>query len=381
MTVRAGMKAALLLVFAGIGGCASTPSVVPGVRAEVPMAILRPASPLVLPGAAMPEQKREGLVDSNNPVHWDGDSVYVFSSTGWADRSTGTDLFSLKRPSVRTHFDNDADQAIGGRWIEATYKDGNGLLYAWYHNEPPNVCGPDKPLTAPKIGAAVSADNGLNWKDLGIVLAGPPDSLQCSTPNRYFAGGNGDFSVILDQRKQYFYFLISTYNRDVAEQGVAIARMAFADRDKPVGKVFKRCKGAWNEPGLGGHVTPIFPVMGDWHQEKKVDAFWGPSVHYNTHLGQYAVLMNRAVSKEWAQEGVYVTFCRDLADPKDWATPVKVYDGRGFSATHIDWWYPQVIGIDASLRETDKLAGRVARFFIRGKSAWEIVFLRPGEKL
>lgn len=366
--------------WACICGCASRPTVLPGARSEVPIAVLRAAAPLVLPGASMPEKKLEGLVDCNNPVHWDGETMYVFSSIGCPDRSSGPDLFSLAKPAVRTHFDNEADRSIGGRWIEATYKDDGGVLYAWYHNEPPHVCGPDKPLTAPRIGAAISLDNGLHWKDLGIVLTAPPDSLQCETPNGYFAGGTGDFSVILDQQKRYYYFLISTYNRDVAEQGVAIARMAFADRDKPVGKVFKWHKGAWNEPGLGGHVTPIFPARIDWHQEK-LDAFWGPSIHYNTYLEQYVILMNRAQDKEWAQEGIYVTFCPDLSSPTSWSTPVKVFDGRGFAPKQKDWWYPQVVGIDASKKETDKLAGRIARFLVRGKSAWEIVFLRPGETL
>jgi hypothetical protein len=369
-----------LLVLVSLSGCASESPVFSGIRPGVPMAVLRTAAPLALPGAAVPEKKIEGLIDCNNPVHWDGDTMYVFSSIGVPDRSSGPDLFNLARPSVRTHFDNEADQAVGGRWIEATYKDDGGLLYGWYHNEPLGICGPNKPLTAPRIGAVSSLDNGLNWKDLGIVLTAPPDSLHCDTPNRYFAGGNGDFSVILDRQRRYFYFLISTYNRDVAEQGVAIARMAYADRDKPIGKVFKWHKGTWTEPGLGGHVTPIFPARSYWHQEK-LDAFWGPSIHFNTHLGQYALLMNRAIDREWTQEGIYVTFCPDLADPKAWATPVKVYDGRGFAPKRHNWWYPQVIGIDASKKETDKLAGRIARFFIRGKSGWEIVFLRPGEKL
>lgn len=380
MTIRTGLGIVILCQFGWIAGCAGGKPVTPGVRREVPVAVLRPAAPMVLPGAAMPEKDQAGLVDCNNPAHWDGDTMYVFSSIGYADRSEGADLFFLKRPSIRTHYDNEADQSIGGRWIEATYKHESGALYGWYHNEPPAVCGPDKPLTAPRIGAVVSLDNGLNWKDLGIVLTAPSDSLNCETANRYFAGGNGDFSVILDRQQRWFCFLISTYNRDVAEQGVAIARMAFADRDRPVGKVYKWYNGVWNEPGLGGHVTPIFSAKSDWHQAK-LDAFWGPSIHYNAHLGQYVILMNRAIDKEWTQEGVYVTFCPDLADPNGWATPVKVFDGRGFAPAQHDWWYPQVIGIDASRKETDKLAGRIARFFIRGKSAWEIVFLRPGEKL
>ncbi|MGQ9651216.1 MAG: hypothetical protein ACUVXJ_13985 [Phycisphaerae bacterium] len=380
MTIRTCFGISILCQFASIAGCTAGKPSDPMVRREVPVAVLRPAPPMELPGAAMPEKNATGLVDCNNPVHWDGDAMYVFSSIGYADRSEGADLFSLKGPSVRTHYDNEADASIGARWIEATFKHESGVLYGWYHNEPPHVCGPHKGLTAPRIGAAISFDNGLNWKDLGIVLAAPGDSLNCDTSNHYFAGGNGDFSVILDRQKRFFYFLISTYNRDVAEQGVAIARMAFADRDHPVGKVFKWYKGSWGEPGLGGHVTPIFPAKSDWHQEK-VDVFWGPSIHYNAYLEQYVILMNRAIDSKWAQEGIYVTFCPDLSDPNGWATPVKVFDGRGFAPKQNNWWYPQVIGIDASRKETDKLAGRVARFFIRGKSAWEIVFLRPGEKL
>lgn len=328
MTVRTCLGTAILAVLAGVGGCASNPPVMPGVRSELPMAVLRAVPPLELPGVTIPEKNRTGLIDGSSPLHWDGDTLYVFSSIGWADRSTGADLFKIEKPSVRTHFDNEADRTIGARWIQATYKDDSGLLYAWYQNETLGACSPDKRLTVPRIGAAVSADNGLHWKDLGIVLTVPPDSLNCETANHYLAGGNGDLSVILDQQKRCFYFLFSSYHREVAEQGVAIARMAFADRDRPVGKVFKWSKDAWDEPGLGGHVTPIFPAAVDWHQAK-VDAFWGPSIHYNTHLDQYVIVMNRAKDKQLAQEGVYVTFCRDAADPKGWTTPVKVFDGRG----------------------------------------------------
>ena len=42
-------------------------------------------------------------------------------------------------------------------------------------------------------------------------------------------------------------------------------------------------------------------------------------------------------------------------------------------------WYPQVMGTDRVQRETDKLAGRVARLFVHGHSRWEARFLRAGE--
>jgi hypothetical protein len=42
--------------------------------------------------------------------------------------------------------------------------------------------------------------------------------------------------------------------------------------------------------------------------------------------------------------------------------------------------YPQAIGTDKSRRETDKLAGKTARLFVRGQSKWELEFRKPGEK-
>ena len=54
-------------------------------------------------------------------------------------------------------------------------------------------------------------------------------------------------------------------------------------------------------------MTPILPVKSDWNR-LDADAFWGASVHWNTHLNQYVMLLNRAIDKDWKQEGVYVSF-------------------------------------------------------------------------
>jgi hypothetical protein len=341
--------------------------------ADQPSAVVRPAPPLKLPGIT--NQNLDAYVDCNNPSHWDGDTMYIFSSAGHPFRSSGPDLLHLDPKSQRTSYDNEKDYN-GGRWIESTFKDSDGKLYGWYHREPGGVCENNKRLTAPQIGAVISTDNGMNWRDLGIVLTAPADSLFCETPNHYFAGGNGDFSVLIDPKKEYFYFLISTYNKDIREQGVSIARMRYADRDAPVGKAFKWHKGEWKEPGLGGHVTPIFPAAVDWHKPV-VDAFWGASIHFNTHLNQYVILLNRAKDKNWAQEGIYVTFNPDLSKPEGWSKPVKILDAPDLEQSK---WYPQVVGLDAKQHETDKLASRVARLFVAGRSKWEIVFRKPGEK-
>jgi hypothetical protein len=86
------------------------------------------------------------------------------------------------------------------------------------------------------------------------------------------------------------------------------------------------------------------------------------------------MLLDRAMDADWTQEGVYASFGRNLADPGSWTAPRKVVGGLGR-----DRWYLQVLGLDAGRRETDKLAGRTARLFVRGESRWEIDFLRPGE--
>jgi hypothetical protein len=50
---------------------------------------------------------------------------------------------------------------------------------------------------------------------------------------------------------------------------------------------------------------------------------------------------------------------------------VKILDGGR--------WYPVVVGLDKETRGSDKLVGRVARFFMAQDSDHEIVFALPHE--
>ena len=156
----------------------------------------------------------------------------------------------------------------------------------------------------------------------------------------------------------------------MAEQGVAVARMRYEDRDSPSGKVLKWYEGAWGQPGLGGHVTVIFPGRIDWHRPD-CDAFWGPSIHWNTHLKVWVMLLNRAKDNDWTQEGIYISFNPELSNPAGWSKPVKILDAKDLEKSK---WYPQVVGTDSAERQTDKLAGKTARLFVAGVSRWEIVF-------
>ena len=134
---------------------------------------------------------------------------------------SGPDLFHLGQPAAAT-YDNKVN---GGRWIECTWKTEDGALYGWYHNEPSGLC-PRTTLTAPRIGAVRSTDNGASFQDLGLVLESRPGTLRCDAKNGYFAGGNGDFTIMLDPKQEFLYFFFGSYAGEVSQQGVCVARMA-----------------------------------------------------------------------------------------------------------------------------------------------------------
>ncbi len=303
-------------------------------------------------------------VDSNSPVVRDGTEVLAFNSVGHPVVSYGPSMTSLQTvgPVILP------TEVRGGLWMEAVVRAPDGTLYGYYHNEPPGVCADYPHLTAPQIGAARSSDGGATWADLGLILTDAPGRIVCDTPNTYFAGGVGDFSVMLDPGSQLLYIFFSIYGGDVSEQGVGVARLAFADRDEPAGRVRKYFGGAWDEPGLGGFATVIYPAVAAW-ESAAPDAFWGPSVHWNTYLGQWVMLLNRTEDVDFHNEGIYVAFATSLEDPGAWSQPQKVLDGGD--------WYPQVVGDDAE-QGTDKLAGQAAWFFLSGRSRWLIVFDQPG---
>lgn len=285
--------------------------------------------------SSAPEVAIPFRVDGNSPAVWRDGRFHFFTSDGTPVTAEGADQFTLS--GVKNIVVDRADHLP--MWIEAAWADSDGTIYGWYHNEPGGVCSGGK-LTAPRIGAVVSYDGGSTFFDLGLVLTSG-DAPDCSAKNGFFAGGHGDFSVILGRDQTYFYFLFTNYGGDPAGQGVAIARMAFEDRRMPVGAVRKYFNGEWVEPGLGGRVSPIFPAAVSW-QRSDTNSFWGPAIHWNSNADSYVVLLNHACcAPGWPQDGIYVSFNPDLGNPLGWTAPRRILGDIGWGPG----FYPQVIGL------------------------------------
>ena len=223
-----------------------------------------------------------------------------------------------------------------GIWLESVIADqAESTWYTYYHHElPALVCGrPDRSI--PRIGAARSTDRGLTWENLGIILEAPSGSEVCGSSNRYIYGGVGDVSAMVDRNWQDVYLYVSNYGRDPQTQGVGLARLAWADRDHPRGRVTIWRDGAWLSPlrkpdptdeGLEGWeypaATPLVPVTRPWHDGiQAADAFWGPrSTGIVARALRHAASTGRGTRRS-TNDGIYVSFAATLDNPRAGVRP------------------------------------------------------------
>ena len=371
MSLRRRLVALITTALVALGVVAFPPISILQARPERPPRV--GAVPLTRLWPA-PELRLNGQVDSNSPAVWEmveGEPrMHVFtSSAGTTRRSEGLGVADLT-PALEVSWTTRPEQGV---WMEAVVADDAGTWYGYYHNERAGVeCG-DTGKVMPRIGAARSLDRGVTWEDLGPILEAPPGTSVCDTTNYYFHGGVGDLSVMLDPNRQYLYMFYSEYLADLSGQGVAMARMAWADRDAPAGRLDIWSQDAWIPPtdDLTSWVypvgSPLFPTTRSWHDPEGVaDGFWGPAVHWNTYLNQYVMLLNRSRDVSFTPEGVYVSFSTTLDQPDQWSAPRRILDGGS--------WYPQVLGLGPG--DTDKSSGQVGRFFLSGSSSYFIEFQR-----
>ena len=335
-------------------------------------ALAQPAAEIRLPGVtiqftAAPRislfDERLDRADSNSPVHVHEGRAYAFVShwqpAGHFFRRVGGIGLRFDTPLQPTRLLNDPDPTAG-KWLEATWRDASGRLYGWYHAEEVAPCPRD--LRLPHVGAMASDDDGLSWRVIGPVLRAADGTHDCEYRNGFFAGGLGDPSVVPDRAGRWFYIHYASYVPDETAQGIAVARYPVARRDAPAGAVEVWTGAGW-APAAQAAARPFWPQTRGWRHPDPT-GYWGPAVHYNRALEQFVMLLNRTegARADWRQEGIYVSFNPDPADPARWSEPARIVAGGG--------WYPQAIGTGPADGDTE--AGASARFFMSGQSEWEI---------
>jgi hypothetical protein len=335
--------------------CAALLVTLHGQAERSPTVRLVPASRIVMPGA----------VDSNVPLAWDLVDgrwrLFALTSFGGVPaRHAGPALDQMQQadPLIITTHPGD------GVWIESIVPAEDGTWYGYYHHErPAEACGrADRFL--PRLGALRSFDHGATWEHLGFILEAPADTAACASRNRYVLGGVGDVSAVLDRTQTTLYLYFSQYFKAPAVQGIAVARLAWADRDAPVGRLTIWRNGAWLPAPAAG--TPLVAPTRPWHDgQAAADVYWGPSIHWNRYLERYVMLMNRAANDDFRNDGVYVSYAARLDEPLRWSVPRKILHGGG--------WYPQVAGLEPATG-TDREAGQRARLLLTGRSDYVIEF-------
>ena len=321
----------------------------------------RPASPLTLHGRTC------WRTDGNSPVRIGRDAAVAFFSRyepiGHTLRRVGRTDLAFDVPPVPVRFLDDPGPGIG-KWIEAIWQEPGGPLHGWFHAETP--VGGSERLFAPHMGRVVSGDGGLTWRHQGDLLRLPPERVDRTWRNGFFAGGYGDLCALADREDRWLYVFFSSYHPNEPAQGVAVLRLPIADLAAP--------PMLWTGQGWSTDVSrsprPIWPMRRGWRHADP-DGFWGPAVHYNRALGAFVMLLNRTAggAGDLVQEGIYASFNRDLADPEAWSSPLRIVHGGA--------WYPQAVGLEQGQGDTEM--GTVGRFFMAGFSAWTIEFSRVAD--
>jgi hypothetical protein len=149
-------------------------------------------------------------------------------------------------------------------------------------------------------GLAKSSDEGATWQDLGLILSGP----QPYDPHGALDIGDGSLVVATDPitSQKYFYIFFPqhcwinsatfcdgfTYLSVARAPYEALLSAALADNTTTApGLFFKYYEGQWDQPGLGGKASELFPaVTGETDGD--------PQVAWSAYRNRFVMIMDNA---------------------------------------------------------------------------------------
>jgi hypothetical protein len=210
---------------------------------------------------------------------------------------------------------------VGGVYVDPTGKQ----VFAFYHAEDhegyPKLEYNGVPNFMASVCLAVAPSDSLQFERRGPVLT----THQAKNPQSRFPQGVGDVSVCPSADGQFLYAWYSDHSR-VENRGVQIcvARSAIADRGTP-GSWKKWHNGAFDEPGLGGHETPVLSLAAE-----HADAF-APNVIYVPESHCYVMAFNATVYKDFDPAAKPAGGIRIAcsADGIVWSKPVSLVTAYG----------------------------------------------------
>jgi len=376
------------------------------------------------------------FVDCNMAEAWIGDTFRIFPGKYgedplWgdaadlkfadgknADEAFRNDRGSFKSPLMPPNVPPGQEGLHGAVWFETVWQDPSDIsgktLFAVYHNEnypstlpfdsltgrgyknnnwPQGLQGPESPAAVCRIGIMKSTDGGRSWENKGIFIEDldPRLILKPHNTSETFAGGVGDPSAVANGDYLYLFYgeygYPGVYNEENYDrktewsgQCISVARIALKDLNDPEGKAFRWDGQGFSIPydGIGQPVASLRIPMeeGGGAASSPGGGFhWGPSVHWNTYLNCWVMLMGKVVGPSWKGSQVFISFNKNAnfiepSESQEWTKPQLLFEKPGYNL-----WYPslqpQNTPDDIKNKYTCLRLGKKARFFVKSLKPYD----------
>jgi hypothetical protein len=245
----------------------------------------------------------------------------------------------------------DAGYAAGG----PIYRDpssGTRLMFVHVERYP---TGDPRDGSYASIGLARSTDDGRSWRFLGAIFTqnltyeqyrADPGRCGSDVENRHYAVVNtsfGQYVIRSEGGTDYFYIYGADAQQPPSDAGAC--PVSFAVARAPVSEVLDAARrgevsdwhkyfdGSWDEPGLGGRSSDVWPGT-------RLLSF---DVSYNEYLHRYILVMPDLISGNR-----FALQISESADGVSWSTPTNAFETRG------EIYAPTIVGLGPDPRRTDQ---------------------------